>query len=303
VRGIFFGTSAFAVPSLRAFAETVECALVVTQPDRPAGRGHKLQPTPVKVAAIELGLPTREPASLRDAVATLAPLGARVFAVASYGKILPQAVLDLPQLALNVHPSLLPLYRGATPLVAQIRDGVTESGVTIIAMDAGMDTGDIVAQEHATIGPRETHGEVHDRFALLGAELLRRSCILAAEGTLERRPQAGLAPPDQIARTLTRPLTKDDLLVDWRWPGPRIVNAVRALSPVPAARARLDGEAEMVKLLEVRAASAREPDALSVPCGNGEFVIIERLVPASRRPTTGSQYLAAARSAAARASR
>lgn len=258
----------------------------------------------MKVAARALGIPTLEPEKMRDALTPLGAAGADLFAVASYGKILPQAVLDLPRLAaLNVHPSLLPLYRGATPLQAQIRDGVTESGVTIIAMDAGMDTGDILLQERSPIGKRETYGELHDRFAQLGAELLARACELAAAGQLERESQAGLASSEAIAVTTTRPLSKGDLLVDWRWPAQRIVEHVRSLSPAPGARAHLDGEAEMVKLLEARAAAAREPDELSVPCGRGEYVTIERLVPPSRKPMSGREYLAAARSAAERTTR
>lgn len=258
----------------------------------------------MKVAAAVLGIPTLEPDKVRDALALLGAAGVDLLAVASYGKILPQAVLDLPRLgALNVHPSLLPLYRGATPLQAQIRDGVAESGVTIIAMDAGMDTGDILLQEHSLIGERETYGELHDRFAQLGAELLARACASAAAGTLERRQQTGIASPEAIAATTTRPLTKSDLLVDWRWSAQRIVNHVRSLSPAPGARAHLDGEAEMVKLLEVRAASAHEPDELTVPCGLGEYVTIERLVPSSRKPMSGREYLSAARSAAKRATR
>jgi methionyl-tRNA formyltransferase len=115
------------VPALRAFADRVSCTLVVTQPDRPAGRGHKLQPTPVKVAARELGIPTVEPERLRDILVVLAAVHADIYAVASYGKIVPQAILDLPRLgALNVHPSMLPLYRGATPLQSQLRDGVAD---------------------------------------------------------------------------------------------------------------------------------------------------------------------------------
>ena len=258
----------------------------------------------MKETARELGIPILEPARLRDATLALSELDADLFAVASYGKILPQAVLDLPRLgALNVHPSLLPLYRGAAPLQAQIRNGVTESGVTIIVMDAGMDTGDIILQETVPIGPRETYGEVHDRFAELGAALLSRACGLAATGTLERRPQWGLASPNEIERTVTHPLAKSDLLVDWRLAAQRIVDQVRSLSPAPGARAHLDGEAQMVKLLELSVASRHDPDELTVPCGQGEYVTIERLVPPNRKPMTGREYLAAARSAAARATR
>ncbi len=290
---MFFGTSDFAIPSLQAFAATVDCVLVVTQPDRPAGRGQKLQATPVKRAAGALGIATMEPPKLGAALAALEAARADLFAVASYGKIVPQRVLDLPRLgALNVHPSLLPLYRGATPLQAQLRDGVSEGGVTVIAMDAGMDTGDIVLQERSAIAPDETYGALHDRFAALGARLLARAVLEIAAGTLRRIPQGGLASPEEIERTMTRPLAKEDLVIDWSWSARRIVDHVRSLSPSPAARARIVGEAEPVKLLEARAVSTAEAGELVVPCGGGGYVAIDRLVPANRRPMTGRAYLA-----------
>ena len=303
--GVFFGTSAFAVPSLRAFAKGLDCRLVVTQPDRPGGRGHHLQPTPVKVAARELGLEIIVPERLHDAIDGLRDAGADLFGVASYGKIIPQSILDLPHLgALNVHPSLLPLYRGATPLQAQLRDGVTTGGVTIILMDAGMDTGDIVLQTEVAIGPDETYGELHDSFAKLGAEMLAAACTRAADGTLRRIPQAGLADPERIAATSTHPLTKADLELDWRWPARRIVNVTRSLSPAPAARAELDGV--RVKILraktDLRGETKPQPpgtafgrllgiegDAAVVACGDGA-VLIERLVPPSRAPVDGKTF-------------
>jgi methionyl-tRNA formyltransferase len=230
---------------LRAFAAATTCTLVVTQPDRPAGRGKKLQPTPVKRAARELGIATIEPASMRDAFDTLRDCAADVFGVASYGKIVPQSILDLaPRGALNVHPSLLPLYRGATPLQSQLRDGVTDGGVTIILMDAGMDTGDIVLQERSAIGPRETYGELHDRLALAGAALLTRACAALGNGTLARTPQAGLAPQEDVMRTTTRPLRKDDWKIGSYAEKPNAsdyVNFVRSLAPAPAARISFAG--------------------------------------------------------------
>jgi methionyl-tRNA formyltransferase len=282
------------VPALRAFAVATDCALVVTQPDRPSGRGQKMQATPVKVAAEMLGVPTIEPLRMRDAFATIEAVRGALFAVASYGKILPQTLLDLPRLgALNVHPSLLPLYRGATPLQTQLRDGVSDGGVTIIFMDAGMDTGDIVLAERSAIGPEETYGELHDRFALLGAELLSRACERVEAGNAVRTPQAGLASEAEIARTVTRPIGKDALIVDWSWSATRIVDHVRSLSPVPGARAHIDGEVETVKLLKVRQASGHDSSDLIVPCGVGEYVAIERLVPPNRKAMTGRAFRAA----------
>ncbi len=268
----------------------------MTQPDRPAGRGHKLQPTPVKSAAAELGIPTLEPERLRGALDALRVADAALLAVASYGKIVPQAMLDVPPLgALNVHPSLLPLYRGATPLQSQLRDGVRASGVTIIRMDAGMDTGDIVLQAHREIGPAETYGELHDRFAALGAELLAEAVLATAAGTLRPLPQAGLASDAEIARTLTRPLGKDDLLVDWGAPAQRVVDLVRSLSPAPGARAHLDGEAQAVKILKARLATPADAGELQVVCGDGRAVVVETLVPPNRKAMTGRAYAAAPR--------
>ena len=296
------------MPALRAFAERVACSLVVTQPDRPAGRGHKLQATPVKVAARELGIATLEPARLRDALAELGASNADLFAVASYGKIVPQAILELPRLgALNVHPSLLPLYRGATPLQAQLRDGVAVGGVTVIMMDAGMDTGDIVAQERSPIDARETYGELHDRFAALGAVLLGRAILEVGEGAWTRIPQRGLASENEIARTTTRPLSKDDLIVDWMWPAQRVFDLVRSLAPRPLARATLGNEVVKLVSVEIAAPSDLEQatagsstvpgtiiDAaprrgLVVRCGEGA-VILQRLLAPNRGPMDGAAY-------------
>lgn len=177
-------------------AEHSDLRLVVTQPDRPGGRGQRLHPTPVKAAAREREIATVEPERLRDALGRLAEERADAFVVVSYGKIVPQRILDLPAHgALNVHPSLLPLYRGATPLQSALRDGRRESGVSIIAMDAGMDTGDLVLQERTEVGEQETYGELHDRYADLGAQLLVRALAELESGTLQRTPKARSAFP------------------------------------------------------------------------------------------------------------
>ncbi len=202
-----------------------------------------MQPTPVKVAAQRIGLPTLEPERLRPVAPALHATGADLFAVTSYGKIVPPAILDVPRYgSLNVHPSLLPLYRGATPLQAQLRDGVTRGGVTVILMDAGMDTGDIVVQRESAIGPSETYGALHERFSQLGAELLTQACREVAEGVFARLPQAGLKPEDEVAHTLTHPLTKSDLSLTSPGADMRdfaLVNKIRSLAPTPGARADL----------------------------------------------------------------
>jgi methionyl-tRNA formyltransferase len=270
LKALFFGTSAFAVPSLRVVAARTQLAGVVTQPDRPAGRGRRLRPTPIKSAAIECGLRIYEPLRLREFAREMRDEHFDVFVLASYGRILPPALLALPRLgALNVHPSLLPKYRGATPIQTAIANGDRETGVSLILMDAGLDTGDLVLQERLAVAPGESFGELHDRLALIGAELLDRALELAACGELLRRPQIGEA-------SLTRPLSKADLMVDLSWPAQRIVDRVRAFSPQPGARASLAGET--VKLLRAHVA----PD--------GSLAIDELIAP-NRGKMSGEVYL------------
>jgi methionyl-tRNA formyltransferase len=269
LRSLFFGTSAFAVPSLHVTAEKTDLAGVVTQPDRPAGRGHKLQPTPVKAAAVALGLRVFEPVSLKAFAADLDARPFDVFALASYGRILPQAILDVPALgALNVHPSLLPKYRGATPIQSALRDGAAQTGVSIMLMDAGMDTGDLVLQETIDIELDDTYESLHDRCALFGADLLARALDLAESGTLPRYAQNG-------EPTLTRPIRKEDLEIDPSWTPERIVNAIRSLSPAPGARMTIEGESVKVIRAHVEA---------------GELVIDELIAP-NRGKMSGAAYV------------
>jgi len=269
---------------------------VVTQPDRPAGRGHKLTPTPVKAFALAHGVPVFEPLKLRAFAADLAALEPDVLVVASYGRIVPQAILDVPTrgIAFNIHPSLLPRYRGATPLQSAIRDGVHETGVTIIAMDAGMDTGDILVQERTPLGPDETYGDLHDRLAARGAQLLAGAIEALERGTLARVPQADVGVPEcEIVRTATHPLGKDDLRVDFAWPAQRIVDTIRSLAPAPGARATLEGEA--VKIVRARVALAGEPaltadGGMLVRAGDGAAVAVLEVVPPNRGRMSGAAY-------------
>jgi methionyl-tRNA formyltransferase len=269
LRTLFFGTSEFAVPSLRAVARLTNLAGVVTQPDRPAGRGHKLTASPVKAAALELGLTVYEPEKLKAFVQEIAGEPFDLFALASYGRILPQTLLDVPKLgALNVHPSLLPQYRGATPIQTALARGDAETGVSIMLMDAGMDTGDLLLQERTLIEPSEDYGTLHDRLAVLGATLLERAIALAGQGPLSPTPQRGQA-------SATTPIRKEDLVIDWSWAPAHIVNHVRAYAPQPAARAELDGET--VKLLRAHVA----PDGT---------LAIDELIAPNRGRMSGDAY-------------
>jgi methionyl-tRNA formyltransferase len=209
-----------------------------------------------------------EPKNLKAFAQEIAGAPFDLFALASYGRILPQAVLDLPKLgALNVHPSLLPKYRGATPIQSALRNGDSETGVTIMLMDAGMDTGDIVLQERVAIEPDDTYGALHDRLALYGGELLGEALDLAANGKLPRHPQSGVA-------VLTAPISKDDLIANPSWPAERIVAMVRAFSPQPGARMEVDGETIKV---------------LGAHVEDGELVLDEVIVP-NRGRMTGEAY-------------
>jgi methionyl-tRNA formyltransferase len=269
VKTLFFGTSAFAVPSLRVVAARAQLLGVVTRPDRPSGRGQRLTRSPVKSAALALDARVYEPSQLRRFAAELAGESFDLFVLASYGRVLPAELLELPRLgALNVHPSLLPKYRGATPIQTAIANGERETGVSIMLMDAGLDTGDIVLQRPVTIEPNETYGELHDRLAAAGAALLAEALDLAARGELTAQPQVGDV-------SLTRPLSKEDLRIDWSWPPERIVNTVRAFSPQPAARALLDGA--VVKILRAHV-------------GDDGGLALDELIAPNRGKMTGDEY-------------
>jgi methionyl-tRNA formyltransferase len=269
VKALFFGTSTFAVPSLRVVAARTQLTGVVTQPDRPAGRGQRMRPSPVKAAALELGARVYEPLRLRAFAAEIGRTDFDVFVVASYGRILPQELLDLPRLgALNVHPSLLPKYRGATPIQSAILHGERETGVSIMLMDAGLDTGDIVLQQRVAIESAETYGELHDRLAIVAADLLAHSIDVAERGELAGRPQIG-------EPSLTRPIAKKDLLIDLTLPPESVVDRVRAFSPQPAVRAEIDGE--VVKILRAHIA----PDGL---------LAIDELIAPNRGRMSGDAY-------------
>jgi len=249
-------------------AERTSLFGVVTQPDRPAGRGHKLTPTPVKAAALELGLRVFEPAKLKPFAEEVRGETFDLFALASYGKILPQSLLDLPRLgALNVHPSLLPKYRGATPIQSALLNGDSETGVSIMLMDAGMDTGPLVLQERVPIEETDTYGTLHDGLAFYGGELLGEALDRAERGDLHASPQQGNA-------TVTKPIGKDDLNIDWSWSPEKIVHVVRAFSPQPGARAQMNGET--VKVIRAHV--------------DGERVVIDELIAPNRGRMTGEAY-------------
>jgi methionyl-tRNA formyltransferase len=241
LRVLFMGTAELSCDSLRALIASPhsEVIAVVTQPDRPKGRDLKLQPSPVKVLALQTGLPVLQPERARDEsfLGALRDLQPDLIAVAAYGQILPQSILDLPRYGcLNVHTSLLPRYRGAAPIQWAILNGEAETGVTIMKMDAGLDTGDILTQAPTPINPDDNSETLHDRLARMGAVLLVRTIPDYVAGKLNSRPQ-----PAEGA-TYAPKIKKQDGHLDWNLPALTLWNRVRGLMPWPGAFSHLPGQ-------------------------------------------------------------
>lgn len=240
MRIVFAGTPAFAVPSLRAAHARNEVVAVYTQPDRPAGRGRGLTPSPVKLEAIQRGIPVLQPESLRkkssqEALRELAP---DLMIVVAYGLILPQAVLDIPRYGCwNVHASLLPRWRGAAPIQRAIEAGDAETGVCLMQMEAGLDTGPVLLSQRTPIGEQETGGQLHDRLSELGARVLADGLGLLRAGM---RPVA--QPQPEAGATYAHKLEKHEARLDWSQPADALARKVRAFEPWPVAEANVAGE-------------------------------------------------------------
>jgi methionyl-tRNA formyltransferase len=231
-RIVFMGTPAFAVPPLEKLAQSYEIAAVVTQPDRPAGRKRRLTPPPVKEAALALDLPVWQPPTFRtpEAVARLRALAPDLVVVVAFGQILRADVLAAPPHGcLNVHGSLLPRHRGAAPVTAAILAGENETGITLMQMDKGMDTGPIIAQATSPIMPDDTTATLRDRLCHLGADLLIEMLPAWLAGEIVPRPQ------DDSSATYCRPIAKSDGQLDWRRPAKELARQVRAYIPWPTA--------------------------------------------------------------------
>lgn len=250
-RVVFMGTPDFAVPALQALLDAPEAVVVgvVTQPDRPAGRGKRLRQPPVKRTAVAADLPIYQPRSLRkrEAIAPIAAWEPDLIVVAAFGQILRPHLLDLPRLGcVNVHASLLPRWRGASPIQRAIWAGDAETGVTLMQMDVGLDTGDMLAMGRVRIGPDETAETLHDRLAELGGVLLRNHIDDLLHGRLEAIAQ------DEAQMTYAPMIKKEDGRLDWGKPAVELARQMRALTPWPGAFAFWEGE-----MLKVRAAVAR----------------------------------------------
>lgn len=240
MRLVFLGTPDFAVPSLRALAEAGhDVVAVFTQPDRPKGRGGELAQSPMKVAARDLQVPVHQPERIRrpESIELIRKLSPSIMVVVGYGQIIPQTIIDIPPHGiLNVHASLLPKYRGAAPIQWAIAHGETETGVTIMQIDAGLDTGDMLLKQAVTIAADETAPELSARLAPLGAELLLTAIQQIENGMLRREKQ------NDIEATHAPILTKDNGLIDWRRPAREIYNRLRGFTPWPGAYSTFRGQ-------------------------------------------------------------
>ena len=291
LRVAFMGSPEFAVPALRALhAAGHDIAAVYCQPPRPAGRGQRETPCPVQRAAQDLGLPVRTPARLRREAAehaAFAALDLDVAVVAAYGLILPLPMLAAPRRGcLNIHASLLPRWRGAAPIQAAIMAGDAETGVTIMRMDEGLDTGPMLLKGTVPIGPRAGTAEIHDTLAALGARL-----ILEA---LERDPPA--VPQPEAGATYAPKLGKADGKLDWTLDAAALDRRVRALNPWPGTYFEQDGEAIRVLAAEPAGATDAAPGtvldgALAIACGNGTALRLTRLQRPGRAPLPAAAFL------------
>lgn len=264
---VFMGTPVFAAEALRAIAKHHDVVCVYTQPPRPAGKGYHLTPSPVQMTAEELGIPVRCPTTLRtpEAQDEFKALGADIGVVCAYGLLLPQAILDAPvKGCLNIHASLLPRWRGAAPIQRAIQAGDTETGITIMQMDAGLDTGPMLLREATSIAPTTTAAELHDRLMEIGCRL-----ILDALNTLPTP-----IPQPDTGDTYAAKLQKSEALIDWTQPAEQIERTIRAFNPFPTAYFMYGSE--RVKVFSATVAEpTTEPagtvldDSLRIACGQG----------------------------------
>lgn len=291
MRTVFMGSPEFAVTSLEAVHRETELLAVYTQPDKARGRrGKTLVPTAVKARALELGVPVYEPKRIRDeaVIAQLRDLKPDVILVVAYAKLIPKEILELPRWGcINVHPSLLPRYRGAIPLQAAIFNGDEETGVCTFFMDEGYDTGDLIVARRTSLGPDETGTELSERMALMGAEVLLETLELLRQGDPPRKPQ-----PAEAEGGYTKPLRKEDLQLDWSLPAKAVRNRIRGLADEPGAVTYLPS-GESLKVGQARLAeesvSGQPGQVLGfvkgqgplVACGSGALVL-QRLKPAGK---------------------
>ncbi|MBB4658307.1 methionyl-tRNA formyltransferase [Parvularcula dongshanensis] len=297
MRVVFMGTPDYAVPALaELIASGHEVVCVYSQPPRPRGRGHKLHPSPVHAFAEAHGIPVRTPTSLKkpDAQDAFANLRAEVGIVVAYGLILPQAILDAPDYGcLNLHGSLLPRWRGAAPIQRAIMAGDAVTGVQLMQMEAGLDTGPVLLSETVPIEPSETYGSLHDKLSRTGADLLPRGLAALERGGLTRVPQS------EDGVTYAHKITAEEARIDWSRPAAEVDAHIRGLSPFPGAWTE-DARGTRLKLLLSRIGSdtneaagtvLAKVGALGVACGDGRTVELVRLQRPGGRPQASEEFL------------
>lgn len=297
LRIVYAGTPDFAVPALSAIVEAGhELAGVYTQPDRPAGRGKKLKPSPVKQRAEELGLPVFQPLNFKEeaARAELAALKPDLMVVAAYGLLLPRSVLETPRLGcVNIHASLLPRWRGAAPIQRAIEAGDRDTGITIMQMDVGLDTGDMLLKRITPIHEEDTAATLHDRLAEQGAEALMAALPGIEDGSLRGHKQN-----DEEA-CYARKLVKSEAAIDWSAPAELLARRVRAFNPWPVAQAQLgDDTLRIWDATPLAGDAGRAPgeviqataDGILVACGEG-MLLLRRLQRPGGKPLTAQEFL------------
>jgi methionyl-tRNA formyltransferase len=302
LRIVYFGTPGFAVPSLtRLLPSSHTVVQVVSQPDKPKGRGHRLVPTPVKETALAAGVPVSQPERLRDDefLRSMSALEPDLGVVAAYGKLLPEALLRIPRLGMiNVHGSILPRWRGAAPVHRAVISGDSETGITIMRVVKELDAGAMLAIRRRPIGPDETSVEVEHDLARIGADLLIETVDALAIGSLTETPQ----PEEGI--TYASKLTKEESAVSWTEPALRIHNLVRGLQPWPLVAARLAGARVLIHRTALTGEVAEAPagtvvaasgDTLAVAAGDARVLRIVSLQPEGRRVMSARDYLAGRR--------
>lgn len=301
-RSIFFGTPEFAVPLVAATAKVTDLVAVVTQPDRPKGRGQELAPPPVKVWAQERGIPVFQPTKLRDGtlLEQLRPFAPDVAVVAAYGRILPKDLLDFPHSGcVNVHASLLPKYRGAAPIQWAIAEGETETGVTLMRMDEGLDTGDMISVMTLPIGEEDTAGTLHEKLSHLGADILERDLVRYVNGELTPVPQ------DHDRHTLAPILEKEHGRLDFHLPAATLAHRIRGFSPWPGAFTFLQpGQKELLKVIRAipsEQTSSQPPGTvvstkpLLVSAGDGSVLELVEVQAEGKRRMAAQDFVAGRR--------
>jgi methionyl-tRNA formyltransferase len=304
MRIVFMGTPEFAVSCLRACLDIGEVVAVVTRPDKPKGRGRELAAPPVKVLAEARGIPVLQPARIRNTgfAEELRVFSPDICVVAAYGKILPRDVLEVPHHgSVNVHASLLPRWRGAAPIQWAIAAGDTRTGVCLMRMDEGLDTGPVISRAEVPIDPRDTSESLHDRLSEVGADLLRRDLPRYVAGELVPVPQ----PPDGV--TLAPMIKKEDGRLDFGRSAAELERRVRAFTPWPGAYVELreDDRPALLKVHRARAGSpsrpaspgtlvSASPEGLEVACAEGALWL-EELQPEGRRRMSAAEFLAGRR--------